>query len=319
MSTVKRKIDVPKHIDAKQLVTLKKMGNIREISLSDRNNAGATIKPLSKSEYVLLSTGEVKEISHHAKDRTENLRNLEKTMHRLSDLINANISPDNAECCRFITYTFRENMNDAERLYAEFRNFNKRFKRHYEKQSYHYEYLITVEAQARGALHLHGIYIFNKKAPFIDSTFLEKMWGNGFISIRAMDKNIDDLGKYLTAYLTDLPVQDDTPAEAIGGEIKEIKKDGENKRMIKSGRLKLLPAGIRIYRYSRGIKKPVIVRLPYGEALEQLGKEGYTKVGEYAVEITDVERGFENHYYKQTYKKHINALANQKVQWYEVK
>lgn len=302
---MKRKIDIF-HIDAERRISLKSMGNIKEIAVSDRMNTGATIQPISKDEYVLLSTGEVKQVVHHAENRTENLRSLEKTMHSLSDLINANISFENAECCRFITFTYRENMTDAERLYTDFKNFNKRFKRSMEKAGYNYEYIITVEAQARGAFHLHGIFIFSKRAPFISSSELSEMWGNGFVSVKAMRKNIDDIGKYLTSYLADLPMDDDTPTDALGGRIKEIEADGESKRIIKGARLKLLPVGIRIYRYSRGIKKPVVEQMTYGEAVEKLRSEGYTKVTEYAVEIIDIERDFKTKYAKQTFKKYIN-------------
>ena len=93
------------------------MGNIQEISLSSNRNNGKTIVPLSKEEFVVVSTGEVKKVQHHALDRTENLRNLEKSMRSLSDLINSNITFDNAEQCRFITFTYKENMRDSKKLY----------------------------------------------------------------------------------------------------------------------------------------------------------------------------------------------------------
>lgn len=69
---------MPRYIDNSQIVTLTSMGNIKQVSVSSHINKGATIQPLSKEKYVLLSTGEVKQIEHHAKDRTENLRNLQK-------------------------------------------------------------------------------------------------------------------------------------------------------------------------------------------------------------------------------------------------
>lgn len=129
MSVIKRKIDVPDTIDLYTTATLKTMGNIQEISLSSNRNNGKTIVPLSKEEFVVVSTGEVKKVQHHALDRTENLRNLEKSMRSLSDLINSNITFDNAEQCRFITFTYKENMRDSKKLYNDFKNFNKRFKR----------------------------------------------------------------------------------------------------------------------------------------------------------------------------------------------
>lgn len=307
MKTIKRKIDVPKYIDSHRSVSLKYLGNKREIAISEQRSTGATVMPISKAEYVLLSTGEVKQFGNHAADRTQNIRNLEKTMRSLSDLINANISVENAKCCRFITLTYKENMTDSERLYRDFRNFNKRFKRYMERLGHCYEYIVTVEAQGRGAFHLHCIFIFAGEAPYIEDSVLAEMWGLGFVSVKAMDKNIDDIGKYLTAYLTDLPVDDMNFApELAGGQIKDVDAAGKNKRIIKGARLKLLPAGIQIYRYSKGIKKPVVKTLPYGEAQQELSSDGYSKVGEYALEIQDVERDFKTWYIKLIYKKHIN-------------
>lgn len=301
MSVIKRKIDVPDTIDLYTTATLKTMGNIQEISLSSNRNNGKTIVPLSKEEFVVVSTGEVKKVQHHALDRTENLRNLEKSMRSLSDLINSNI-----------TFTYKENMRDSKKLYNDFKNFNKRFKRFLSKKGYKYEYIITVEAQERGAFHLHGIFIFNRKAPYIDNKIVADIWGLGFVSIKSIDKNIDNIGKYLTAYLTDFPIDNDLEVspEIVGGEIKEISVMGNSKKIIKGARLKMLPVGIRLFRHSRGIKKPTVCRLPYGEAIELVSKQGFTKVGEYALEILDIERDFKSNYVKQIYKKHINTYES---------
>ncbi|MBQ5397973.1 MAG: hypothetical protein IIU14_00880 [Ruminococcus sp.] len=145
MNIIKRKIDIP-YIDGHQPVTLKSMGNIQEIGITNSNNHSATIMPLSKDKFIVISTGELKQVEHHATDRTENLRNLEKSMRVLSDLINANISPEKTYFYRFITLTYKENMQNPEQLYIDFRNFNKRFKRFIEKQGYSYEYIVTIEA-----------------------------------------------------------------------------------------------------------------------------------------------------------------------------
>lgn len=198
------------------------------------------------------------------------------------------------------------------KLYNDFKNFNKRFKRFLSKKGYKYEYIITVEAQERGAFHLHGIFIFNRKAPYIDNKIVADIWGLGFVSIKSIDKNIDNIGKYLTAYLTDFPIDNDLEVspEIVGGEIKEISVMGNSKKIIKGARLKMLPVGIRLFRHSRGIKKPTVCRLPYGEAIELVSKQGFTKVGEYALEILDIERDFKSNYVKQIYKKHINTYES---------
>jgi hypothetical protein len=134
----------------------------------------------------------------------------------------------------------------------------------------------------------------------------------GFVSIKSIDKNIDNIGKYLTAYLTDFPIDNDLEVspEIVGGEIKEISVMGNSKKIIKGARLKMLPVGIRMFRHSRGIKKPTVCRLPYGEAIELVSKQGFTKVGEYALEISDIERDFKSNYVKQIYKKHINTYES---------
>lgn len=305
---IKRKIDIPDYVDSYKPVILKSMGNVQEIIITDSINRNATVIPLSKDDYVVVATGEVKKVEYHAEDRTENLRNLEKSMRALSDIINANISPENAHCCRFITLTYKENMQNPEQLYNDFRNFNKRFKRYMKKQHYHYEYIVTVEPQERGALHLHCIYIYGEKAPYIDNSKLAEIWGLGFVSVKAIDKNLDNIGKYLTAYLADLPIDNnaDISTDVLGGSIKEITNGNNTKRIIKGARLKLLPVGIRLFRYSRGIKKPIVYETTYNEAVKTLSDNGYSKVTEYAVEISDTERNFKNRYIKQTYKKHIN-------------
>ncbi len=308
MSIVKRKIDVPDYIDNYRPVTLKSMGNIQEIGITNSNNHSATIMPLSKDKFIVISTGELKQVEHHATDRTENLRNLEKSIRALSDIINANISPENAHCCRFITLTYKDNMQNTEQLYNDFRNFNKRFKRFLTKQDYHYEYIVTVEAQERGAFHLHCIYIFDKQAPYIDNSKLAEIWGRGFVSIKKLDKNVDNIGKYLTAYLADLPIDNCSDiTDVVGGEIKEVKNGDKTKRIVKGARLKLLPVGIRLFRYSRGIRKPMLFYTTYEEAVKALSDNGYKKVAEHAVEISDTERNFTNRYIKETYKKFINT------------
>lgn len=317
MGVLKRKIEVPAYIDSNCTVTLKSLGNIKEICITNRYNSSPTILPISKEEYIVLSTGEVKQVQKHAKNRAENIRNLEKTMKNLSDLINANINLNNYNLCRFITLTYKNNEQDCEKVYRDFKNFNKRFKRLMKNQGYDFEYIVTIEAQERGALHLHSIVIFKTSVPFIDNKILSEIWGNGFTSVKKLNGKPDILGRYLTAYLSNMPIEEssDISLDLLGGNIKETDIDGKNKRIIKGARLKLLPVGVRLYRYSNGIKKPIVKTTTYGEALNELSKNEFSKVGEYAIEIKDTERDFETQYIKQTYKKYINkerSVINEK-------
>ena len=306
----KEKTEIPQYIDARRPVSVKAMGNIKEVMISDRINSKATIRPISKEKYVVVSTGEVRNVTHHAEDRTENTRNLEKTMRRLRDIINTNVTPQNITQVRFITLTYHENMWYVQKLYTDFRDFNKHFRRYVKKEfNMTYEYIVCVEAQGRGALHLHMIAIFSKVPPYIENAKLADIWGHGFVSIKALDGKIDNIGAYLTSYLTDLDIESDAPLtpDLLHGEPKEVRTEsGECKRVIKGGRLKLLPAGINIYRCSRGIRKPLKQKLSYEEALAETAAAGYKKVYESAVKIQDPERGFSSTYVRQIYKKHIN-------------
>lgn len=84
-----------------------------------------------------------------------------------------------------------------------------------------------------GAWHLHIIYIFEKKRPYIPKSDFEKLWGFGFVNIKDLKdkegKNIDNLGIYLSMYLSSM-VEDD------GKNGKNL----TNKRIIKGKRLRTI-------------------------------------------------------------------------------
>ena len=103
------------------------------------------------------------------------------------------------------------------------------------------------------------------------------IWRHGFVSIKALDSNIDNIGAYLTAYLSDLDIESGVPLshDLLQGEIREVQTEqAENKHVIKGARLKLLPVGLNIYRCSRGIKKPLVEKMSYGDALEEISSTG---------------------------------------------
>lgn len=74
--------------------------------------------------------------------------------------------------------------------------------------------------------HLHIIYIF-KKRTYIPKTDFEKLWGLGFVNIKSL-KKIDNLGMYLSAYLSNMQLE--------GGE----NNNSKNKRIIKGSRLRTI-------------------------------------------------------------------------------
>src|SRR3712207_6372659 len=106
------------------------------------------------------------------------------------------------------------------------------------------------------------------------------MWGKGFVKVKAIKKDIDNLGAYLSAYLGDVVFGDDNLTDLIQDgvikvgqsfNIKEVEVEGMKKKFIKGGRLHYYPTGMNIYRSSRGIKQPAVFHMSYEEAKKIVG------------------------------------------------
>lgn len=236
------------------LCSYKIIGNNININYLARKNLGAHILKLSNDEYMLLRTGEIKQIEHFNK-RIDDKKSIKRSMNNLKEYINYNIT--NVDRCKFITLTYRENMTDTNKLYFDFKNFMKRFRYYYGSC----EFINVIEPQSRGAWHCHCIIIFNKKAPFISNEEVEKLWTHGFTSTKSIKEEVDNIGNYLTAYLTDIPLDEALKLDIniTEYEVKEVIDDKEvPKKILKGARLELYPSGMKIYRISRGIRKPPV-------------------------------------------------------------
>lgn len=189
---------------------------------------GASVARLDKHTYINLRTGEVNFYKSEAKGALENPRRIRKRCDEFRWRIRAN----SKECRLFVTLTYAENMTDTKRLYEDFRRFWQKLKRKYKQIT---GYLVAFEPQQRGAWHAH-LLLLSEDVLFIPSEDLAQIWGNGFVKVEDC-RNIDDVGDYLTSYLTDL--------------------DGK-----KGGRLSLYPSFFRFLRWSRGVKAPVVKEYP---------------------------------------------------------
>lgn len=296
-------------------IKLTTMGNVYEVLRMDRINKKSCILVLDKDFYIDLRTGEKKEFEHHenrACDRNE----LRKTMRRLRGIINANCS--DVSRCRWITFTYQENMTDTERLYSDCRKLIKTVRYHLG----HFEYIHVVEPQGRGAWHIHALWIFDDKAPFIDSSWLRNVWGNGFVTVKKLE-DVDNVGAYLTAYLCDCEIEDYTryvfeknhlslpddisviTSQFSGDDIlvKEVEQDGKkvSKRFVKGGRMYMYPPNFNLYRASRGIQKPIEEYMTYENAQKKIGSAQPTFST--AIQLSDDVSGFENVIIKEYYNK----------------
>lgn len=199
-------------------------------------------------------------------NRFQSVNELRRTFKKIRNIINCNVT--DLKRCKFCTLTYKENMTDTKKLCDDFRKFNQRFKR-YIFNTFHqkYEYIAIAEPQGRGAWHMHIIYIFDSKAPFIHYSVYSRIWGLGFVDLREL-RNVDNVGAYFSAYLSNIALDKNSEFDCNLSKKEIISKGrGKNKkRLIKGGRLSMYPTKFNILRTSRGIKRPVIDEMLYSEA-----------------------------------------------------
>lgn len=277
-------------------VRLKEMGNIIEIMYSSVRNNEIFIKKINSNEYIDTRTGEIKEFNH-IENRSELKGEVRKSLGRLRDYLNTNIT--DVSRCKWITLTYAENMTDTKRLYDDFLKFNKRLKYYINKEfDLTYEYIVAMEPQGRGAWHCHMVMIFDDVAPFIANSKMADLWRQGFTVTRKLD-DVDNVGAYLTAYLGDMEIMDYINTHGMTEYSKnhcnvvDCDENGSiNKAYIKGGRLDMYPAKFNLYRCSRGIKKPVITYKYEFEAQKKISDAPLTF--EKTLKITDSDSNFEN-------------------------
>lgn len=207
-------------------------------------------------EYLVKSTGEIKERKEKSEFRIDNERTFAKTCERFKWKLRANAH----RAKLFVTLTYAENMTDTERLYDDFRKFWQKFRRKYGSDS---KYLVAFEPQTRGAWHAHIVCC--DCPAYIPNGEIAEMWGHGFTKTERAG-NIDDIGNYLIAYL--------------------VKLDGK-----KNMRLHLYPAGFHFLRYSKGLCEAE-TRKYYGGIEKFSDGEKYEKLYDYSRRFT-TESGME--------------------------
>lgn len=240
-----------------------------------------TIEKLSADLYADKRTGEVKEFQHHD-SRAADKASVAQSLRKLRDLINSNL--ENPETALWVTLTYRENMTDPARLYESYRRFWMRLKYHLSKHGYPpAEYIIAAEPQARGAWHLHCLFLFPGKAPFIPNTDMARIWGHGFTKTKSLN-GIGNPGLYLTAYLGNMELSESVSAGTFQAKRLTQSKD-KRKAVVKGARLKLYPPGFNLYRFSRGVKRPEVWQTTEQEAQAEI--KGMPLTYEKTISITD--------------------------------
>lgn len=126
-------------------------------------------------------------------------RSLKRAKANLRRLINANVGQYGKEfTAKFLTLTFKENIQDIEQANYEFQKYIKRLNYYcFGTKKANLKYTCVIEFQKRGAIHYHVI-IYNM--PFIKANDIASVWGNGFIKINKID-DVDNVGAYVGEYL----------------------------------------------------------------------------------------------------------------------
>lgn len=228
------------------------------------------IKNISKDEYAIIDPYTKEILSRHKKEkasnRSESCRSMKRTFQELENIIKTNVI-DN-EKCLWLTLTYNQEkgiMDDIKKLYKDFDKFIKRL-RYYlnkEKKIESIEYINIVEPQASGAWHMHLIILFEKKRPFIKNSIIANLWGNGFTKTKSLS-NTDNLACYLCSYLSSY-------------------KTSNKHKILKNARLYMYPLNTRLYRISKGIKKPIIRNIKKKEYTNIIKK--YIKKNEYNYKV----------------------------------
>lgn len=275
------------------LVTVTVMKHIIEIQHMDKMNSKNHIKKLDKDRYMDIETGEIKEFEH-SENRKDNENSLRQTFKKLRYLINNNFEGAGNEL--HITLTYKENMTDTKQLYEDFKNFIKRLRWSYKKKTT-VDYLTVIEPQGRGAWHCHVLMRFNDlDKVYIKNKDLRALWGLGWVTIKSL-KDVDNIGAYLSAYLTDVEFTEENLEEkSMKNFLRQEREistkiiEGKEKKFIKGGRLHMYPPGMNLYRSSKGVKKPIRQKMKMKMTKKIVGcqKPHYQK--SYHIQIDEFEK-----------------------------
>ena len=234
-----------KQIEHSKVVKSYVYGNTVEITTANGQQE-QTIKVIEGKRYVNLETGEIHAMDTSNNSRLDNLKSTKQTMKKLRRIIAHNFTGGKNQL--WITLTYRDHVTETAIVYRDFKAFIRRIRNQFGKV----DYITVIEPQASGRWHLH-VLLKNDSELTIPNNDLAKMWGQGFTKTKRL-RRADRVGNYLIAYLSNLQIGDD--------------EGSQNKAIIKGACLYMYPKGIRIYRTSRGIEKPLEITTTKGELIE---------------------------------------------------
>lgn len=256
----------------KTYIKLINTGHIMQIIYSAKKSVDCPIRKINSDEYLNLSTGEILKCNH-IENRSQNVNSVRLSISKLRNIINNNFSGGKNEL--WITLTFgNHKVYNPKELYPIFVNFIKRL-RYYFKNNI-IDYIYVPEPHLKGDWHIH-LLLKSDNDLFIENSKLNSIWGYGFVKVNRLC-NVDNIGAYVSAYLTNI-------------------KDGD--KTAKGARLYLYPKGHQIYRFSKGIKIPIPEIMSYEDAKNKVKRGRLTFQNTF--KIIDNDEKFINLIHKEYY------------------
>jgi len=134
--------------------------------------------------------------AQESKDYKRSIETIYATRRRLKNLINANVNQYKPMKDKFITLTFKEELNRDEVIKC-FKLFNKRLRYKYSK--YEYQYIAVIERGTKNTkrLHMHCLFF---GLPYIPVIEFRAIWDYGNVDMKAL-KNYGDVANYILKYV----------------------------------------------------------------------------------------------------------------------
>ena len=226
-------------------------------------------KKVSKGMYVNTVTNEYIKAKEYI-NRGENLSLLKKSADNLYKLIHANFYK-NIGYHAVLTYS--KPQYDTDELYRDFKIF-------WQKVRYRYPdmgYISILEPTQKGAWHIHLLLKDVKNCKlFLSYYMIRECWTKGYCYVSKMRKNVD-YGQYFR---------------------KKITEDNEL--------LELYHPGVRYFRHSRNLRKPVTFIEVRSKVMDKLvNKGGYKLLDQYSLSINKLDFDGETQLNKIFYKKFL--------------
>ena len=232
-------------------ILLEVAGNVFDLRQTVKQVQRAAVEWLDADHYIDLRTGEIKEAERsQTRGDKMSISQLRRSFREMRGIINSNFRGKYGEGNEtLITLTYRENMQDPQRLYYDLQKFTQALKRRVGK----IKYVTAVEPQGRGAWHAHILCQQLDHGKLVDKKLIAQLWQHGIIIDVENLRECDNVGAYLTAYLSN------TPEDAKANESEVGKAVG--KAVKKGNRLHMYPRGMHVYRASRNCKKPIKIKI----------------------------------------------------------